>query len=285
MKNIIPVLLALIVIVSVGGLSVWYFKDQENYAQITSYTACADAGYPILETNPEQCRLPDGRTFTKNAEAENNGGSASSTPLSAFNTSVSFKKNDTRTFSDGLSLTLTALNDSRCAPGVQCIWQGEISAVFSARPSGASTQEIRMGTINNTSITALGYSFTLESATPETATIRVASRSGEITLLGTVSGYIHTGPVCPVEQMPPNPNCADRPYENAIVTIKSKANGATTVAKSNTSGNFSTTLTPGVYIVEIGSSSDRFPRCEIKEFTIASEKTSSVDISCDSGIR
>lgn len=30
---------------------------------VTSYAECVAAGYPILETYPEQCRTPDGRTF------------------------------------------------------------------------------------------------------------------------------------------------------------------------------------------------------------------------------
>ncbi|OGZ42072.1 MAG: hypothetical protein A3C80_01490 [Candidatus Ryanbacteria bacterium RIFCSPHIGHO2_02_FULL_45_43] len=33
---------------------------------ITSFEACADAGYPIMESYPEQCRTPDGRLFVKN---------------------------------------------------------------------------------------------------------------------------------------------------------------------------------------------------------------------------
>ena len=33
---------------------------------ITSYKACAEAGFLIQESYPERCRLPDGRTFTNN---------------------------------------------------------------------------------------------------------------------------------------------------------------------------------------------------------------------------
>lgn len=32
---------------------------------ITNFEQCAQAGYPILESYPEQCRTPDGRTFVK----------------------------------------------------------------------------------------------------------------------------------------------------------------------------------------------------------------------------
>jgi hypothetical protein len=32
---------------------------------VDSYDACAAAGFPIMESYPEQCALPDGRTFTR----------------------------------------------------------------------------------------------------------------------------------------------------------------------------------------------------------------------------
>lgn len=36
-----------------------------NLASITDFAGCSDAGYPILESSPRQCRLPDGRRFTE----------------------------------------------------------------------------------------------------------------------------------------------------------------------------------------------------------------------------
>lgn len=32
---------------------------------INSYQDCVNAGYPVLESYPEQCRTPDGKSFTK----------------------------------------------------------------------------------------------------------------------------------------------------------------------------------------------------------------------------
>ncbi len=42
-------------------------KQQRMYA-ISTFTECKDAGYPILESYPEQCTTSDGRSFT-NSEA------------------------------------------------------------------------------------------------------------------------------------------------------------------------------------------------------------------------
>lgn len=36
--------------------------------QVTSFDECAAAGYPIMESYPEQCMTPDGRSFTREIE-------------------------------------------------------------------------------------------------------------------------------------------------------------------------------------------------------------------------
>lgn len=37
-------------------------------AKIDSFDACAKAGYPIMESFPERCRVPGGKTFTRQVE-------------------------------------------------------------------------------------------------------------------------------------------------------------------------------------------------------------------------
>lgn len=38
---------------------------EEQIREVNSFEECAEAGYPIMESYPEQCRTPDGRNFTK----------------------------------------------------------------------------------------------------------------------------------------------------------------------------------------------------------------------------
>lgn len=40
-------------------------KTQRMVPDIASFEECAAAGYPVMESYPEQCRTPDGRTFTR----------------------------------------------------------------------------------------------------------------------------------------------------------------------------------------------------------------------------
>ena len=55
------VVVAIVLVVIVGLIMA--VLPSTPQAEITSFQECADAGYPIMESFPEQCRTPDGRTF------------------------------------------------------------------------------------------------------------------------------------------------------------------------------------------------------------------------------
>ena len=64
-------IIALIVIVlAVLGVIMLRNDDEndEDVANITSYQECVDAGYPIMESFPEQCAVPGGDTFVNDIE-------------------------------------------------------------------------------------------------------------------------------------------------------------------------------------------------------------------------
>ncbi len=43
---------------------------EESFEFITTFEECVEAGYPVLESYPEQCVLPDGRTFVKEVNGD-----------------------------------------------------------------------------------------------------------------------------------------------------------------------------------------------------------------------
>jgi hypothetical protein len=57
------------VIIAVGAF-MWYQQQVTTIATISSFEECAAAGYPILESYPEQCRTPDGQSFTRDVGNE-----------------------------------------------------------------------------------------------------------------------------------------------------------------------------------------------------------------------
>jgi hypothetical protein len=63
MKKIIFIVLIAIILLSAVFFTIW--RNNKKIAAITNFEECAAAGYPILESYPEQCRTPDGRSFTR----------------------------------------------------------------------------------------------------------------------------------------------------------------------------------------------------------------------------
>lgn len=61
--------IGLSIILLVVGLIFW--KSQNN-SRIASFEDCAQAGYLIMESYPEQCRTSDGKTFTRQISAQSN---------------------------------------------------------------------------------------------------------------------------------------------------------------------------------------------------------------------
>jgi len=53
------------VLLMVGALLVVLINntEQQRMLSITNFEECAAAGYPVMESYPEQCRTPDGRLF------------------------------------------------------------------------------------------------------------------------------------------------------------------------------------------------------------------------------
>lgn len=81
--------------------------------------------------------------------------------------------NDEAVFPDGLILILKEVNDSRCPANAQCIWQGELSALFNVNIQ-SSPEEIRLGTVNNKEIIFKNYAFSLKGATEDSTTVVVS---------------------------------------------------------------------------------------------------------------
>lgn len=55
-----------VLLLLVGAFGAYYFYQQKRQiAQISSFEQCAEAGFPILDSYPAQCRVSDGRSFTQ----------------------------------------------------------------------------------------------------------------------------------------------------------------------------------------------------------------------------
>lgn len=59
-KQIIYVIVAVLIF---GALALYYQTNKQAAAKINNFEDCKNAGYPVMESYPEQCRTPDGRNF------------------------------------------------------------------------------------------------------------------------------------------------------------------------------------------------------------------------------
>lgn len=112
---------------------------------------------------------------------------------------------------------------------------------------------------------------------PGTAAPPPAAHSG-------IRGAVMLGPTCPVERIPPDPRCADKPYQTLVVVFR-RDDPARPVAltKSGADGAFSFSLPPGGYI--LGAGEKMLPRCVRPEVTVLPGAYASTTIECDTGIR
>jgi len=65
-KTLVPLIIGALMTITV--ISIIFLKYQKA-SQITSFEECSQAGYPIMESYPEQCRISNGKTFTRQLSA------------------------------------------------------------------------------------------------------------------------------------------------------------------------------------------------------------------------
>ncbi len=118
--------------------------------------------------------------------------------------------------------------------------------------------------------------FSVESAGATTP----PGNSGE----GAVSGTVLLGPTCPVEHIPPYPQCADKPYQTTITVYKGTDTSTIKSVQSGADGSFTLALPPGSYTLKAGGASF-YPRCAPAQVSVVTGKTATTTISCDTGIR
>ncbi len=103
---------------------------------------------------------------------------------------------------------------------------------------------------------------------------------------GVIKGKVLLGPTCPVERIPPDPNCAEKPYQTKIqvIAVGSLKSSPYAVVDSNANGEYTVTLPVGEYALQpVGGK--MLPRCETKNVSIKSNETQEINLFCDTGIR
>ena len=61
----------ILVIIAILVAYIFSANLREDKILVTDFQSCADAGYPIMESNPRQCNTPEGRNFVEEIDEEN----------------------------------------------------------------------------------------------------------------------------------------------------------------------------------------------------------------------
>ena len=64
-KPIVIIIVFTMLIVGLFFVSRFNTMNKTNIEAISSFEECVAAGYPVMESYPERCKTPDGKTFTK----------------------------------------------------------------------------------------------------------------------------------------------------------------------------------------------------------------------------
>jgi hypothetical protein len=138
MENVKKYWIVVVVAAVVGGILIWSLPgDSDQPANVTDFHSCLEAGYPIMESYPAQCRTPDGRLFVEDLSEQPEvvidtptTGQVVSSPLT-----VSGKAKGTCFFEANLPITLKDTNGTTLAQvGAQAQgeWMTEDYVNFSA---------------------------------------------------------------------------------------------------------------------------------------------------------
>ena len=113
--------------------------------------------------------------------------------------------------------------------------------------------------------------------------VALQGTSGEKAMSG-IEGRIVLAPICPVEQIPPDPACAPVPYETTVTVSKSGTERILATVATDKQGYFSINLVPGMYVLTPKGGSV-LPSCNEVVVEVFPDLFAYTDISCDTGIR
>ncbi len=188
---------------------------------------------------------------------------------------------------------LDLVEDSRCPVDVQCIQAGTVR-VRASIDSYNLAFTLTLGqpqVVGNTVVT-------LASVIPEQKHSKETVHPSDYRFTFTVvpkavptqsyksgvRGKVLLGPTCPVERIPPDPSCAEKPYATAIMVYRAGSKTPFIIGNSDKSGAFEFSLPPGSYILAANGAT-MLPRCNEENVTVSPNAYASIDISCDTGIR
>lgn len=100
-----------------------------------------------------------------------------------------------------------------------------------------------------------------------------------------VTGHAHAGPVCPVQQNPPDPACADKPVSGATLVIVDDTGDQVAEVRTDATGDFEAMLPAGNYTLVPQPVDGLLGTAPSQTFTTGQGPAPELDVGYDTGIR
>lgn len=184
-----------------------------------------------------------------------------------------------------LNITVNSIvQDSRCPVGVQCIWAGEVKVNVTFLSKLKTEAKVLSSIDKPYSFDGYRISITAVTRGEYRVTFHVTLDSKTtVGNTGVITGLVTLSPICPVERMPPEPQCAPKPYQTKIEVFSSGSSKLVKSTQTGSDGRFTLALPFGDYTIQAGTGTIH-PSCSPVAVSLKAS-TTLVDISCDTGIR
>lgn len=277
-------------------MGAWWQLQKPETAEIANFAECVAAGNPVMESYPRQCRA-NGKTFV-----ENIGNEPEKTDLIRLATPrpnqiiksplhIAGEARGSWFFEGSFPITLADGNGKIIGHGIATAgsdWMTEefvpfIATIEFADPTYKNTGSLILKKDNPSGLPEH------DDALEIPILFEIEKQSGNTGIPpfdSGVTGKVFLGPVCPVMRDPPDPNCADKPYQTTVQIIKKGgiADAPLMTAKTDINGQFKFLLPAGEYELQAVGRSP-LPRCETKTIIIKQGTILETNLACDTGIR
>ncbi len=102
---------------------------------------------------------------------------------------------------------------------------------------------------------------------------------------GSIHGTVLLGPTCPVVRDPPDPACADKPYQARFVLTTADGTQVIKEFNSKSDGTFAVDAPAGEYTIRLAAGASMFPHCSSGVVQVSINETTTAHVTCDTGIR
>jgi hypothetical protein len=100
-----------------------------------------------------------------------------------------------------------------------------------------------------------------------------------------IAGVATAGPVCPVERVPPDPDCAPRPVAGATIVIRDASRAEAARVTTAADGTFFADVRPGDYVVEPQPKEGLMGVAGPQAVTVVEGVATTIQLGYDTGIR